>query len=1013
MKKKVMQFFVLFLVFVVLLGVLHLLRFGGLTGFTILTDSTLANFDSGSYNDTSYNGTGVVLNTGKTMGNFTSQVFDAGADATWNNVSFFGTTPNVEFLYSVDSLKAVYSSVNSGATWTTRTSDYGDGIDIQNMISDFNYLYIIFSGGKIIYRSSNNGVSWSAVNSTLGTHTTGNWMASASDSNNVLYIIDGAQKIWKSDNSGVTWTSGADFNGATSNDVKGITVNSSNDIYAVDGAKGVYSSSNQGTSWTQKTSDYGGTTGTDGMTSDGIGNLYILLDKGIYKSTNSGTTWSVINSSFTPYSQDGAYIISDESSNLYILDVDGRAFKSANSGVLWSEVGDINGGVSNDPKGFTNYLKATNLTYQVRNCSLSGCGDGTFRGSDGTANTYYASTGSLNLTGRYFQYKFFFETPDSSKTPTLESVNVDYTLINTAPSLNLLLPSSGDAYGYNTGIALNYTSSDADGNLDSCWYNVNNGANTTIALCGNTTFSVAGSGSYNLNLFANDTQGEGTSDSVSFSVSLGAPAISLSSPSNGTYLNSGNTNFVYTATDLDLSYCELWGDFDGTFKLNQTDNGVSSGVQRTLNLNLTDGEYLWNVRCQDSAGNSAFNGNKTFFVDTTNPRITVSEPTGTKSSRIGIPLTFILTEANQGSCIYNVYQGASVAVANTSISCSSGSGSFDVSVDADFVLNFYVNDSAGNSNLTSRSFSVSTSSGGSSGASSGGSSSGGGGSGGGFVTYSNSSKRQISLNFEGTDSIILKRGTKDNLDLEVRSREGVFLNKCFVKAEGDKAGWVLNRQVEGLSPGEKFVYNLEIAVPDDSEPGNYLIPVGIQCDEGSALKDVEVTVYRNNFEARVLNYEKIDNVLKVNYLLEEFSNKDHNIVLQYQFLDFDDVIRTQGQKEIVLAAGYSGEQVLEFNLPKDSFGEFRLKLILEDGSVKSETIDEIFLPSRLGVTGLFASETGRQTLSLIGIIVISLIFAFFIVRFGYRRYKRNNNGVENSLGKRMKRRILHLDLKEM
>ena len=122
-----------------------------------------------------------------------------------------------------------------------------------------------------------------------------------------------------------------------------------------------------------------------------------------------------------------------------------------------------------------------------------------------------------------------------------------------------------------------------------------------------------------------------------------------------------------------------------------------------------------------------------FEEDITNPSITLVQPSGSKSSRSNILLNYSVSDSNIQSCWFNVLRGGTFEFSNTTLSCSSNSYFFNVSVDANFTLTFYANDSSGNYNQSNINFSVSTSSGGggSSGSSNSGSgsSSGGGGSG--------------------------------------------------------------------------------------------------------------------------------------------------------------------------------------------------------------------------------------------------------------------------------------------
>lgn len=76
------------------------------------------------------------------------------------------------------------------------------------------------------------------------------------------------------------------------------------------------------------------------------------------------------------------------------------------------------------------------IKHQVRVCDQSDCSDGTFIGYDGSPSTFFEEYGSnsylplvydlnsLNLNGRYFQFRSFFESHDSTIRPELRSVTL-------------------------------------------------------------------------------------------------------------------------------------------------------------------------------------------------------------------------------------------------------------------------------------------------------------------------------------------------------------------------------------------------------------------------------------------------------------------------------------------------------------------------------------------------------------------------------------------------------------
>ena len=108
--------------------------------------------------------------------------------------------------------------------------------------------------------------------------------------------------------------------------------------------------------------------------------------------------------------------------------------------------------------------------------------------------------------------------------------------------------------------------------------------------------------------------------SVTYLSEESEPIISLISPENNEIIANENVTFEYLVEDDEgIDACELWGNFTGTWQLNQTDAEVSTGeINNFTILGLNDGVYEWNVWCNDTMGNSAFNStNFTFTLDTT------------------------------------------------------------------------------------------------------------------------------------------------------------------------------------------------------------------------------------------------------------------------------------------------------------------------------------------------------------------------------------------------------------
>src|SRR3989344_3584764 len=372
-------------------------------------------------------------------------------------------------------------------------------------------------------------------------------------------------------------------------------------------------------------------------------------------------------------------------------------------------------------------------------------------------------------------------------------------------------------------------------NLWSCWYNIYNGtvftiSNTTLSGCSNSTFSLPGiNNDYILTLFANDSLNNIKRISVNFTISLGAPTITLSYPLGNAYINSPFLTFNFTASDPTLlDSCELWGDFNGVFSRNRSNTTLVSGQQTSFPLSLLDGTYKWNILCNDSLGNIAITGNRTLVIDTMLPSLTIIEPVGAKTSRNDILLSFTASDANLQVCIYNGYRGINLEIANTSVSCNASSY-FNVTVDSTFILNLYANDSAGNVNSSSASFSVDTSVP-APGPSGGGGSGGGGG---GFPALSRNISGELKMDVIKPEPFSIRRGTSSDFEFYISNAERIFLNDCHLEIGGLFSSWIRNGQVKGLSGGGKFKFDLNVKVPNDIEPGDYPGSVSIKCEEGT------------------------------------------------------------------------------------------------------------------------------------------------------------------------------------
>src|SRR3989344_7237917 len=1091
--------FLIVVFFVVFVGFIYASSF---------TDTAQVDFNNGTYVNTSFNGTGVVLNGSNTSGTFTSRIFDAGANSSWNNLTWYGSQPNITGLIISDVLSDIWRSYDYGGNWTLIKDDY-NGAEGQN--------------GDVL------GI----------------------DSNNNIYIIEGDQDVWRSTDGGIIFSKlVSNFNGGNGV-VLGLAINSSGAIFSVDVSADVWVSVNQGNNWTLAKDDYNGGIGNsvDDMVIGSDNNLYIVDRQDFWISTNNGINWTLANDDLNGAgdSNDGLVVYVDFENNVYVVDGSEDVLRSNNSGTNFTKVNSSNfNGGSGNVFGLNSYLANASLSFEVRTCTVSNCSDGTWQS---------ANISSIGLYGRYFQYRVYLSTPDSIKSPFLNNVSISYSLVNQAPDITLILPQNAASYPVNASVSLNYSVLDEDGNLDSCWYNLNDGSNVSlvgcsnaslnlsvgnhvlkiysndsfglvsvssvnfsvvnyapdislisptngssyrvnettylnysvldvdgnlgscwynidggsnntllnctnaslntslgshtlsiyvndtlglsdfenvifsvtnnppnlslinpqdgntygynqsielsfsvfdddanldscwynvggsnisITNCQNTTFNVSGSGSYVLTVYANDSYGNYSSDNVSFNVQIGAPTITLYSPMD-VYLNSGeNIEFRYIPDDIDLDSCELWTNSSGNWSLISIESDPSNGSQNSFILNLSDGSYSWNVGCNDSIGNMAFNGNKTFVVDSTKPTVIITQPTGIKSSRLNIPLTYLVIDAYPSSCWYNIYRGLTQEVANTSISCSLGSSSFNVTVDADFIINFYSDDSAGNSNSTSSAFSISTSAP-PSGGSGGGGGGGGSGGGGGIVT---TAKKTYGLDVGTISPIVVSSGgIKKVLSWNIKNSGNSYLNDCRFKSQGNYSSWITKSETKGLASGEEYNFVFDVNIPEDAIKGKYLMSVLADCKEINKSYEFYVDIKGKQVDFKLTNVERIEgNKVSVSYVIKDLIEREQNVDLQFLIFDMDNKKEAEVKETKAISAGSEVEFETLIPVREDLQGELSLLINLNSETYSAFVQENIVLGAPVSGFSIFGDRKTRDNLLSLGLVLLFLVFAFFVVR---------------------------------
>jgi hypothetical protein len=202
-----------------------------------------------------------------------------------NAISIVSSSDGAKFAAAVNA-GSIFTSTNSGATWTERTTAGTRNWSSITTSSNGTNLAAVVNGGGI-YTSSDSGATWTgrAVGSL--------WRAVLvypnGSTENVVGIIDGGY-IYTSSDSGATWTQ---LSGAGSRNWISITATASLGKLAGAVAGGyLYYTNDGGASWTEQTDL--GTQNWSSMAADSTGTKLVAVVNGggIYTSDNGGVGWT-------------------------------------------------------------------------------------------------------------------------------------------------------------------------------------------------------------------------------------------------------------------------------------------------------------------------------------------------------------------------------------------------------------------------------------------------------------------------------------------------------------------------------------------------------------------------------------------------------------------------------------------------------------------------------------------------------------------------------------------------
>jgi len=366
---------------------------------------------------------------------------------------------------------------------------------------------------------------------------------------------------------------------------------------------------------------------------DARGNLFFgSADGKIYDISSSGsevwnyTVGNAVNGS--PAINDGMLYIGSADNNLYAIgDIippsvgidspsNGAIFNTANITVSWHG-SDATSGIDH---------------YEIRINSASW--------HDVGLNTSHTFTGLSDDS-----YTVEVKVIDNASNENTASVtfNVD----STAPEITINAPSDG-AMLNTADVTVSWAGSDATSGIDHYEIRINSASWHDVGLNTSHTFTGLSDGSYTVEVKAVDNAGNENTASVTFTVDVTAPEVTIDSPLNGTIFNTTTVTVSWAGSDAlsGIDHYEISMD---------SGNWIAVGLNTAYNFTgLSDGSHTVDVKAIDNATNEATD-TVGFTVDTTNPTVSITSPAdGTIFNTTTVTVSWTGSDATSGINHYEV-----------------------------------------------------------------------------------------------------------------------------------------------------------------------------------------------------------------------------------------------------------------------------------------------------------------------------------------------------------------------
>ena len=449
---------------------------------------------------------------------------------------------------------------------------------------------------------------------------------------------------------------------------------------------------------------------------------------------------------------------------------------------------------------------------------------------------------------------------------------------------------------------------------------------------------------------------------------------------NTVVLAANQTNGTYTSKVFDANGSTTWNNLTWqgssvTFEVRSCSSACSNesfSSANLSNLNLS-GRYFQYRASFNSANDFLTNVSVDYAAvaqqAATPLSVSISEPSGKKSSSINLPLNISYTGQSL-TCIYRIEDASDNAetkgnttlegCSNTTFNLGAGDGSY--------IIRVYVANSNWSASASS-SFSVE-------------------------VASNSPSPEQpvevpvpppvvpqpvtsLSLGEISGQNII--QGDSKQLTISAQNTGTVPLTSCTLK--GDDSGLAtVNDSAKNIGPGGSATFSFSVSVPEETAPGAYTLGLSLNCAQTSASKTLSLNVLQKKLDFNITNVQRTrQNRVSVDYALTELAGENQDVQIYFSIKDSSGVEVANASQNRSVDADATDEFRTNVPINESLNGTMTLSAAFNSQIYSSTVLEPIDLSIVTG-SAIFGGVGGAGSIILVVVVIVVLGAIFFVVR---------------------------------